>query len=88
MNLKGPTLFAGSGRDSGRHIGHPMVAASRDEARAIDDDIDRALAALGADEERLSERSALLEVRRRMMALKWLSRMVDEQRQRVAAGAR
>ena len=77
MNLKEPVLFASGGKDSMRHGGHPMVPASHDEDSAIDDDIDRALAKLGADGEELSERSALLEARRRMIELEWIGRMAD-----------
>ena len=87
MNLKEPVLFAGGDRDSKCHSGHPMVAVSQDEACAIDDDIDRALAKLGADVEELSERSALLEARRRLIDLEWIGRMVDASA-RASGGAR
>ena len=77
MNLKELGLFASGGRDSGHHSGHPMVPASRDEDCAIDDDIDRALAKLGADGEALSERIALLEARSRIIEIDWIGRVVD-----------
>jgi hypothetical protein len=88
MNLKETVFFAGGSRSNGRRIGHPLVPASRAEARAIDDDIERALATIGADDEALSERSARLEGRTSLIDLDWIARLAAEEAQRAHAGAR